>query len=81
LIAGDVTSTVLVDGHAGGVEPTQAAIVGLTGTTTSDGTTQLSATSTARFTGPFPLTHTKMLDFLIDGYYLPDNGGGVALNI
>ena len=81
LIADDATSKVLVDGWVGVNEPTQAAMAGVTGTTTWDGLTELSATSTAGFTYTLTLTHTTTLDFLIDDYYLPDNGGGVALNI
>jgi hypothetical protein len=81
LIADDATSKVLVDGFVSGVQPTQAAMAALTGTTTFDGLKQLSGTSTAGFQETFTLTHTTTLDFLIDDGFLSDNGGGVALNI
>jgi hypothetical protein len=81
LIADDANSTVIDDGYVGGVQPTQAAMAALTGTTTYDGLTQLSGTSTAGFTDILVLNHTTLLDFLIDDYFLPDNGGGVALDI
>jgi hypothetical protein len=81
LIADDATGRVLIDDFVSGVQPTQAAIAGLTGTTTWDGNTQLSATAAADFTDTLTLTHTTTLDFLIDDYFLGDNGGGVALNI
>jgi hypothetical protein len=81
LIADDATSKVLVDGYVGAVEPTQAAMAGLVGTTTWDGTTELAATSTQDFRETLILTHTTTLDFLIDDYFLSDNGGGVTINI
>jgi hypothetical protein len=81
LIADDATSRVLVDDYVLGVGSTQAAMAGLTGTTTWDGNTQLSATSTQDFTDTLILTHTTTLDFLIDDYFLGDNGGGIALDI
>ncbi len=81
LIADDQTSTVLVDGWVDGTASTQAGVAGLTGITTWNGNTLLSATSTAGFTYTLTLAQTTTLDFLIDDYYLPDNGGGVALNI
>ena len=81
LIADDATGKVLIDDFVSGVQPTQAAMAGLTGVATWDGLTQLSGTSTQGFTVTFTLTQTTTLDFLIDDYYLPDNGGGVALNI
>jgi hypothetical protein len=81
LIADDATSKVLADGWVSGVGSTQAAMAGLVGTTTWDGNTQLSATSTRDFRDTLTLTHTTTVDFLIDDYYLPDNGGGVTLSI
>ena len=81
LIADDATSQVLVNGYVGAVEPTQAAMAGLVGTTTWNGTTELAATSTQDFRATLILTHTTTLDFLIDDYYLADNGGGVTINI
>jgi hypothetical protein len=81
LIADDATSKVLVDGFVLGIQSTQAGMASLTGTTTWDGNTQLSATSTQGFTDTMTLTHTTTLDFLIDDYFLGDNGGGVTLDI
>jgi hypothetical protein len=72
---------VLVDGYVAGVQPTQATMANLVNTTTGDGNTLLQATSTRDFRETFTLTHTTKLDFLIDDYYLPDNGGGVTLDI
>lgn len=81
LIADDATTKVLVDGYVGAIESTQAAMAGLVGTTTWDGTTELAATSTRDFKATLILTHTTTLDFLIDDFYLADNGGGVTINI
>jgi hypothetical protein len=81
IIADDATSTVIDDGWVSGVQSTQAAMAALTGTTTHEGLTQLPATSTASFTDTLVLSHSTTLDFLIDDYYLPDNGGGIALDI
>jgi hypothetical protein len=61
----------------------QALAAGITGTTTWNGNTQLSATSTAGFFDTFTLSGTTTLDFYIDDYPggLGDNFGGVSLNI
>jgi PEP-CTERM motif len=81
IIADDATSKVLVDDYVSGVQPTQAAMAAVTGTTTYDGLTPLAATSTAGFQDTLTLAQSTTLDFLIDDYYLPDNGGGVSLSI
>jgi hypothetical protein len=81
LIADDATSTVINDGYVSSVQPSQAAMAALTGTTTYDGLKQLSANSTVGFTDTLVLTHMTTLDFLIDDYDLSDNGGGVALDV
>jgi hypothetical protein len=57
-----------------------------TGTTTWDGVfgnpaDQLPSTSTAGFVDTLYLASTTTLDFFIDDYFVPDNGGGVALNL
>lgn len=81
IVANDANSTVLLDDYVDAVEPTQWAMSSLTGTTTWDGYTQLSATSTASFVDTLTLTQTTTLDFLIHDYALGDNGGGVELRI
>ena len=53
----------------------------VTGTATYDGLTLLASTSVTGFQDTLTLSHTTTLDFLIDDYFLPDNGGGVSLNI
>jgi hypothetical protein len=81
IIADDATSTVIDDGWVSNVQSTQATMAALTGTTTHEGLTQLPARSTASFADTLVLSHSTTLDFLIDDHYLPDNGGGVALDI
>lgn len=83
---GNGTATVLEDDYIQGTYSTQAAAAGATGTTTWDGAfgnpaDQLPSTSTAGFVDTLNLASTTTLDFFIDDYFLPDNGGGVALNI
>ncbi|HBZ72425.1 MAG TPA: hypothetical protein DEP35_22895 [Deltaproteobacteria bacterium] len=41
----------------------------------------LPATSTAGFVDTLTLSQTTTLDFFVDDFLLPDNAGGVALNI
>lgn len=78
---GNGTATILKSDYVNGVFSTQALAAGATGTTTWDWQTQLSGTSTAGFNDTLTLNTTTTLDFFIDDYFLPDNGGGVALNI
>jgi len=78
---GNGTATILNDGYILGAADTQAGVAALTGITTWDWQTELSGTSTAGFVDTLTLTATTTLDFFIDDYYLPDNGGGVALDI
>jgi hypothetical protein len=75
------TATILMDDYTNEIEPTQSAQALLTGTTDWDGTTQLASTSTAGFTDTLTLPSATTLYFFIDDYYLPDNAGGVALNV
>jgi hypothetical protein len=75
------TATILMDDYTNGVESTQAGQALLTGTTDWDGTTELSSTTTAGFTDTLVLSAPTLLYFFIDDYYVPDNAGGVALNI
>jgi PEP-CTERM motif len=81
VVANDANDMVLMDDYVTNIEPTQTAMSGLTGTTTFDGNTLLSGTSTAGFVDTLTLGSTTTLDFFIDDYFLPDNGGGVELNI
>lgn len=78
---GNGTATIVQTGGVNAIEPTQAQMAALTGTTTSSYQILLSGTSTAGFTNTLTLSSTTTLDFFIDDGYLPDNGGGVALNI
>jgi hypothetical protein len=83
---GNGTATVLNDDFIAGIYPTQAAAAGATGITTWNGqygnpADQLPGTTTAGFIDTLNLSSTTTLDFFIDDYFLPDNGGGVALNI
>lgn len=75
------TATILMDDYTNATESTQAAQALLTGTTDWDGTTQLASTSTAGFTDSLTLASATTLYFFIDDYFVPDNAGGVALNI
>jgi hypothetical protein len=88
VVVDDATNTILMTDYSAGnvsnpsgVWGTQAQAAGATGITTWDGATQLSATSTAGFTDSLTLAQPSTLDFFIIDYYLPDNSGGVALNI
>ena len=81
VVANSATDQVLMDDFVSPIEGTQSAMSNLTGTTTFDGLTQLSATSTAGFTDTLTLASITTLDFFIDDFALGDNGGGVALNI
>jgi hypothetical protein len=78
---GGNTATVLDVGYAGGVWASQAAAAGATGIKTYRFNTVLSSTTVAGYTDTFTLASTTKLDFFIIDYYLPDNAGGVALNI
>lgn len=83
---GNGTATVLNDDYISGIYSTQAAAAGATGITTWNGlfgvpANQLPGTSAAGFVDTLNLASTTTLDFFIDDYFLPDNGGGVALSI
>jgi hypothetical protein len=83
---GNGTATVLKDDYISGIYSTQAGAAGATGITTWDGVSGVPAnllpgTSTAGFVDTLNLASTTTLDFFIDDYFLPDNGGGVALSI
>lgn len=67
IIANDLDKSVVLYGEAGGVASSKSGIAG-----------QLSVQN---FTSTFYLPTTTTLDFMIRDYYLPDNAGGVALNI
>lgn len=87
VVANDANDMVLMDDYIGGtaqfngIYGTQSAAAAATGITTYDGNTLLSGTSTAGFVDTLTLGSTTTLDFFIDDYFLPDNGGGVELNI
>jgi hypothetical protein len=72
---------IVEDAYVGPVMTSQTAMASLTGTTSWNGNTQLSATSTAGFDDTFTLSSTTILDFYIDDNGLSDNYGGVSLNI
>ena len=67
VIADDATKRVVYYADRGGVQGTQAAIA--------------AQPDVQNFRDVFVLTQTTTLDFMIRDYYLPDNFGGVAVNI
>jgi hypothetical protein len=78
---GNGTATILKSDYVSGVFSTPDLAAAATGITTWDWQTQLSGTSTKGFHDTLTLGATTTLDFFIDDYFLPDNGGGVALDI
>lgn len=74
---------IIEDAYTADVLTSRAAVVAMTGTTTWNGNTQLSATSTAGFIDTFTLIQTSTLDFYVDDYKwgLSDNYGGVSISI
>ena len=87
IVANDATSTVLLSDYVNiSPQSSQAAAAGATGVTThrqltSSTALTLPGTSTAGFIDTFSLAATTTLDFFADDYFLPDNNGGVALNV
>jgi hypothetical protein len=75
------TATILMDDYANFTGSTQAGEAALTGVPDYDGNTLLSSTSVAGFSDTLTLASATTLYFFIDDYFLPDNAGGVALNI
>lgn len=67
VIADDATRRVVYYADRGGVQGTQAGIA--------------AQADVQSFRDVFVLTQTTTLDFMIRDYYLPDNAGGVAVNI
>ena len=87
IVADDATSTVLLSDYVN-IPPqtSQTSAAGASGVTTlrqltSSTTLVLPGTSTAGFIDTFTLASTTTLDFFADDYFLPDNSGGVALNV
>ena len=78
---GNSTATVIDYYGACCSERTQLAIASKTGTYSEDYFGRLAGTSTAGFIASLTLSQTTTLDFGIVDYYLPDNAGGVSLNI
>jgi hypothetical protein len=74
---------IVEDAYTADVLTSQAAVAAMTGTTTWNGKTQLSATSTAGFIDTFTLTKTTTLDFYVDDWNwgLGDNYGGMSISI
>jgi hypothetical protein len=67
VVADDATDKVVFYADRGGVQTTQAAIA--------------ADPSVQDFHGTFTLPATTTLDFMIRDYYLPDNAGGVSVNV
>jgi hypothetical protein len=85
--ADDATGIVLLDHYVatGSLTPkifaTQDDAAAVTGILTYDCTTLLPGTSTASFIDTFTPPSTTTIDFFADDYYLPDNAGGMELDI
>lgn len=67
VIADDATHQVVYYADRGGVQGTQAAIA--------------AQPDVQAFSDSFTLAQTTTLDFMVRDYYLPDNAGGIAVNI
>jgi hypothetical protein len=84
----DATKTVLLDDYVGTGTGTAlqqflspSAASGATGIKMYDGTTLLSATTTASFSDTLTLASTTTVDFFIPDYIISDDLGGIALNV
>ena len=79
---GDGTANTLEVGAIGGIYGSQAAVANATDVPSYHFDTIINpSTSTADFYDSFSLTKQTTLDFFVIDGYLPDNVGGVALNI